>query len=44
MYNGIEEYELPDKTKVDLLTDKYAIEFDFANKNMRQSVKHCIME
>ena len=32
MYNGIEEYELPDKTKVDLLTDKYAIEFDFANK------------
>lgn len=32
MYYGIEEYELPDKTKVDLLTDKYAIEFDFANK------------
>lgn len=28
-YGGIEEYELPDRTRVDLLTDKYAIEFDF---------------
>ena len=32
MHNGIEEYELSDKTRVDCLTDKYAIEFDFANK------------
>ena len=29
---GIEEYELSDKTRVDCLTDKYAIEYDFANK------------
>jgi len=32
MHAGIEEYKLPDKTRVDCLTDKYAIEFDFANK------------
>lgn len=32
MVGGIEEYELPDKTRVDCLTDTYAIEFDFANK------------
>ena len=32
IYNGIEEYQLPDKTKVDCLTSKNAIEFDFANK------------
>ena len=32
MHNGIEEYELPDKTRIDCLTDEYAIEFDFANK------------
>jgi hypothetical protein len=32
MHNGVEEYELPDKTRVDCLTDEYAIEFDFANK------------
>ena len=31
-HKGIEEYELPDKTRVDCLTDEYAIEFDFANK------------
>ena len=31
-YNGIEEYENKDKTRVDCLTDKYAVEFDFANK------------
>ena len=31
-HNGIEEYELPDKTRIDCLTDTYAIEFDFANK------------
>lgn len=28
---GVSEYVLPDKTRVDCLTDKYAIEFDFAN-------------
>ena len=32
IHNGIEEYELSDKTRVDCLTEKYAIEFDFANK------------
>ena len=31
-HNGIEEYELPDKTRIDCLTDTYAIEFDFCNK------------
>ncbi len=31
-YNGIEEFENKDKTRVDCLTDKYAVEFDFANK------------
>ena len=30
--NGIEEYKLPDYTRVDCLTDTHAIEFDFANK------------
>lgn len=29
---GIIEYELPDKTRVDCLTNDYAIEFDFAKK------------
>lgn len=41
--NGIEEYELSDKTRVDCLTDKYAIEYDFANKNMKLSGKHFTM-
>ena len=31
-HNGIEEYENTDKTRVDCLTDTYAVEFDFANK------------
>lgn len=31
-HNGIEEFENPDKTRVDCLTDTHAIEFDFANK------------
>lgn len=31
-HNGIEEYENPDKTRVDCLTDTHAVEFDFANK------------
>ena len=30
--NGIEEYQLPDKTRVDCLTNTHAIEFDFVNK------------
>ena len=29
---GIIEYRLPDKTRVDCLTDEYAIEFDWASK------------
>ncbi|MDP6771670.1 MAG: hypothetical protein QF704_13290 [Anaerolineales bacterium] len=29
---GVTEYGLPDKTRVDCLTDEYAIEFDFAEK------------
>jgi len=29
---GITEYILPDKTRVDCLTDEYAVEFDFAHK------------
>ena len=29
---GLMEYELPDKTRVDCLTDKYAVELDFAPK------------
>ena len=31
-HNGIMEYENSDKTRVDCLTDKYAAEFDFADK------------
>lgn len=30
--NGKIEYRLEDKTRIDCLTKKYAIEFDFANK------------
>ena len=30
--NGAIEYRLPDKTRVDCLTDEYAIEFDWAKK------------
>ncbi len=30
--NGKTEVRLQDKTRIDCLTDKYAIEFDFANK------------
>jgi hypothetical protein len=29
---GIIEYRLPDRTRVDCLTDEYAIEFDYAKK------------
>lgn len=31
-HNGITEYKLDDKTRVDCLTDKLAVEFDFAPK------------
>ena len=31
-HNGISEYTLDDKTRVDCLTRNYAIEFDFAEK------------
>ena len=30
--NGETEYVLPDKTRVDCLTEEYAIEFDYAKK------------
>ena len=30
--NGITEYILPDKARIDCLTKEYAIEFDFATK------------
>src|SRR5574344_1361941 len=30
--NGVTEYVLPDATRIDCLTNDYAIEFDFANK------------
>ena len=30
--NGVSEYILPDKTRVDCLTKDYAVEFDFASK------------
>ena len=30
--NGTVEYQLPDLTRVDCLTPKYAVEFDFGNK------------
>ena len=30
--NGVTEYRLNDKTRIDCLTQDYAIEFDFANK------------
>ena len=32
LYNGIEEYENKDFTRVDCLTKTNAVEFDFANK------------
>ncbi len=31
-HQGITEYILPDKTRVDCLTKEYAVEFDFAHK------------
>ena len=31
-HNGIEEYQNSDYTRVDCLTEKYAVEFDFSNK------------
>ena len=44
--NGIIEYELPDKTRVDCLTDEYAIEVEFARKwyeAIGQSLYYSIM-
>ena len=46
LHDGIEEYELPDKTRVDCLTSEYAIEFDFANKSYEavgQALHYSIM-
>lgn len=46
MHNGIEEYELSDKTRVDCLTDTHAIEFDFCNKAYEavgQSLHYALM-
>lgn len=43
---GIEEYLLPDKTRVDCLTETHAIEFDFANKKYEavgQALHYAIM-
>lgn len=31
-HNGIAEYKLPDNTRVDCLTENWAVEFDFAPK------------
>ena len=31
-HNGVTEYKLDDGTRVDVLTDSYAVEFDFAQK------------
>ena len=31
-YNGLQEYELSDKTRADCVTTNYAVEFDFASK------------
>lgn len=45
-HNGIEEYELQDKTRVDCLTDTHAIEFDFCNKAYEavgQSLHYALM-
>ncbi len=45
-YNGIEECELPDKTRVDCLTATHAIEFDFCNKAYEavgQSLHYALM-
>lgn len=42
----MEEYELSDKTRVDCLTDKYAIEYDFANKKYEavgQALHYAVM-
>ena len=43
---GVTEYVLPDKTRVDCLMDKYAIEFDFAEKwaeSIGQAIYYAIM-
>ena len=40
---GTTEYVLPDKARVDCVTNTHAIEFDFAKNGLNLSVKHCIM-
>ena len=43
---GVTEYVLPDMTRVDCLTDDYAIEFDFAEKwaeSIGQALYYSIM-
>lgn len=43
---GISEYTLPDKTRVDCLTDEYAIEFEFADnwpESIGQAMYYSIM-
>lgn len=38
---GKKEYMLPDKTRVDCLTEEYAVEFDFAKK-WAESIGQCL--
>jgi hypothetical protein len=40
---GIAEFVLPDRTRVDCLTDVYAIEVDWAKKWAEGVVNHCFM-
>lgn len=45
-HNGVMEYQLPDYTRVDCLTDTHAIEFDFAPKvyeSIGQALYYSIM-
>ena len=44
--NGVTEHVLPDRTRVDCLTDNYAVEFDFAEKwaeSIGQALYYSIM-
>ena len=46
VHGGVEEYVLPDKTRVDCLTDTHAIEFDFADKKYEavgQALHYAVM-
>ena len=45
-HSGVMEYRLDDRTRVDCLTDEYAIEFDFAAKwaeSVGQSLYYALM-